>query len=774
MFQPPRAGDCLECVEDIEHLPRLMRVIAVNQSRGTAWLISLDHFAVKSDSIQRKRHRAAPFQVQLGELSGEMSARKIAEIKVVDPKSWSKTDAELRREYGEARRSSLPRKTNKKFTGKPDDEATAIWIRDKRYALIATLVKGRQIVEILDRKLLSKWIRENGLMTKRRLVHDAFNAYVAGNNNKNALLPDYDRCGARGSRRKQKKKIGRRNAQNRYDKTVQAGKIISVDDRELLQAGYEAFVRCDTTLQRAYDETMEVFYAKSRKFENGESTVVLLDASERPTLKQFSYWGRVLSGRRTEQLQTPDIEFLKNERPLPGKATDGIPGFGFKAVCDATPNDTHCVSLVNPLERVGVANRIVVDDMFFKYRLGFNISYEGNSARTALAAIENVVCDKVEFCARFGIDIKSEDWYSCLPLNFFGDNGEFNCAEVNRVLEGIHSGMERAPTGRADLKPVESTHRSDHARLDHLLPGTTHGRQRQRREQHPALDAKLNINAYVRLYIRRTLAHNNTDPVPQLLSSEMIVDKVRPFRRDILKWCIDNGLVAHNPYSAETLRALLLPELPAEITASGVFLIGKQHGSYDKVLRRARFFDDYLLDSGLMENARRNGNTRIMVRGRDTDLSCVWLQTKFDGLKRLKNVSDQDLLVREGSIQDLLALEDQLLRDSLQNQSQTDQNRVNESTFRQDEIERSTAAQQEAIALEPKKRTKKETISGITANRAAEIDRMRNEQKEQETISNDGEKTAEPVKEVGPLRESAVQKAMRIYREQRQQDAESE
>lgn len=771
MYQLPREGECFECVAPIVHWPKFVRVVAIIRTNETVWLIGLG-VGLNEESGKRKRHRSAPFKVSLTTLCENLVKRTVVPISMTVPALWSKSDDEIRASL------PLPPKLGAseagergKYAGRPEGECVAIYLRDLRYALIRELVKNKQIVEILEERLLPKWIREQGLHSKRRQVYDAFNAYVAGNQNKNSLLPNFDKCGARGTIRIQKKKIGRPNALARYDQSAPKGKLITEEDRELLKAGYEVFINERNSVPQAYQKTMEAFYAASRELVDGKTNIVLLPADRIPSEKQFRYWGSLLTGESARKKRTSELKYQKNERPLPGRASDGIPGFGFKAVCDATPFDVHGVSVTDPLECVGVPHRILIADMFVDYRWGFDISYEAPCASTALAAIYHAARDKVEYCDRYGVKINAEDWFSCLPLQFFADGGEFNCTEVNEVLESVHSGFEKAPTGRADLKPIESAHHSDHAKLDHTLPGTTRGRPRARGEAHPALDARLNINQLTTLYIQRTLHHNNKERVDHLLTAEMARDKVRPYRRDILIWCIDHGYIAHNPYDQESLRGLLLPKLPAVLTEKGVFLTGKQHGSYDKILTRARFVSDYLVTSGLMEDARRNGRRRVVVRGLGTDLTTVWLQTTSDGLQKLTNVSHEELLNKTGSIHDLLAFEDQLLRASLQARTDTNQANVDLASQREDVVSKATQTQKHAESLVGRKRSKKEKISNIEKNRAREIKQLKAEVIERDDLGVTDTKTetdsTSPCHASTVTTRSAVSKSMQAYRDKR-------
>lgn len=765
---------CFRCIDESMAWPAYLRLIAIEKRKDVAWLIGLPQFEQprKNTAGDRKSqpHPRAPFKKSLAELSAHVNENRLVLVPTQMPSLWGLSDDQLIAKFTQNRNQTfahLGTHDNLGVTGK----IPMLQLRDDRWQLIRGLVMGKEIIDILENKLLTKWISEQGLTKVKRQVYAAFNCYVAGGQRKNSLLPSFDRCGAPGAKREQTKKIGRKNALCRKDSSAPEGKLILFDDHEKIEAGYGAFVRKDKTLQSAYDETMKTFYALSQIKVGGETHIELIDAQDRPTIDQFAYWGRLLTGESVTRKQTSLLDYLKSERPLPGKSTDGIPSFGHTATCDATSADTHCVSVADSTERVGVPTRICIDDMRLNYRTGFDMSYEPPSATTALRTIVHSACDKVEYCSYYGIDIAPHEWYSCLHLNFFTDNGEFNCAEVNEAGEDFHFGFDRAPTGRADLKPVESTHHSDHKKLDHKLPGTTHGRKRGRGEAHPALSARLTLHQYTTLYIRRVLFHNNKEPVPELLTSEMLKDKVEPYRGAIVRWCKDNGYAANNPYDIESMKAMLYPKMPAVLTESGIFLIAKQGGSHDQRLQRARFVSDYLIASGLMESARRNGHLRLEVRGLSTNLARIWLPTK-DGLKEIRNVSDDVLLINTASLADLVQIEDKLLREKLQRRQQTDQDRINEGTRIEDTVTLATERQTSAEEALPKKQTKKEKLGRISENRAREIQLLREQNVNQaaptETQSSSPADT--PTGE-SMCEETIHEKSLRLYREKQRLSA---
>ncbi|WP_175751360.1 hypothetical protein [Burkholderia ambifaria] len=615
------------------------RIVLVTRQADSLWAIQIS----RADGRPIPYH-PMPRRYSINAI--ELFIRQLS-VAIVDepaPAEWLLSDAQIQASYGrknDGRRCSLLAR------------------RDARWAVIEPIVTAHTSFELLEcgsyQPVVAARAAELGLPVKK--VAAILHLYWAGGGSANALLPKFYNSGARGRTRLQRKKLGRRNiaVQNGYSGLE--GFRVGEEDRQHLRFGWETFLHPGITVEAAYRRTMEAFYRERTEAQADEQIPILKPAHERPTLRQFRYWGQGGNALRlASYFQLYEGDFERNYRALAGTARDGVTAVGQLAYCDATTNDAHLVSVVSRIKPVGTLHRIMIVDAFTGLWAGVYCGFDAPSARTALMAAANAALDKVDFCARFGVQISADMWPAIAFARYLGDNGEFRCEPCKQSISGLGSTLEFAPTGRADSKgPVESSHHQLHTRFDHKLDGSTHGRPRRRGEDHPALDAVLTYFEYMRHLIRRIVHYNNSERCEQLLTTEMRRDGVAPTRASIYRWCVQNGYVAGGHLSADEIRAHLLPVLPAVLTGSGVYLVRPDRGRKVELISGARFVGEVLLQKGWMLRARKR-HERIEVRGDPDDLSRVWLV--HEGLHELKNVSSDSLAVREWTLVDHLVVQD--------------------------------------------------------------------------------------------------------------------
>lgn len=239
----------------------------------------------------------------------------------------------------------------------------------------------------------------------------------------------------------------------------------------------------------------------------------------------------------------------------------------------------------------------------------------------------NAASSKVDYCARHGISINGDEFPQVHFNTLLVDRGEFICNDVREALSNINTSLEYVQTGRGDLKgQVEAMHHTLHATSSHQIPGTTRGKRRGRGESDPALEACLNIHEFTADLIRAIIYHNTKEPVPRLLSTEMLHDGVQPTRMSIWQWARKKGYVAYLNCDEDHLIAQLCPLIEAVVHADGVHLIAKNEATagYEVVVRSLRYLGPIAEQLNWLETARRRGKFRIRLYHNPYDLRRVW------------------------------------------------------------------------------------------------------------------------------------------------------
>lgn len=182
------------------------RIIHKNHAQNMVWVIRLP---VAGDG---ERHIRAPTSLACSDLAKLLIDKKIVKIQLTPPAVFLLSDAEIRARY-----------SNK------DGSCPIIDRRNNRYAILERLINSYSTGEILERGLVTLWVKQQAELTKRSRakLYDDLHSYWAGNFSKNALIPDYWRSGAGGKERKQKTKLGRPNAKARADINANKGYFLA-------------------------------------------------------------------------------------------------------------------------------------------------------------------------------------------------------------------------------------------------------------------------------------------------------------------------------------------------------------------------------------------------------------------------------------------------------------------------------------------------------------------------------------------------------------------
>lgn len=404
----------------------------------------------------------------------------------------------------------------------------------------------------------------------------------------------------------------------------------------------------------AYQTFLNLHCTISITYTNETLVVEYLPIDQRPSKNQFKNHGH--GDDPTEEIwrkQLVNNEFEKNFKGLYGASEPETFRTGILADVDATSIDRYLVSVFNRLIGVGTARSLPVVDAQIGYIFGHYIGWRLNNEAVKLAAL-NAASPKVEYCAKYNIQIEPRDWYACLHAEFRADRGEFNSNIARESLGNLNRSIEYVATGHPELRGRgEQTHRLLH---DHDANGSTFGKFRTRGEKDPAKDADQNFFDYARELIRLILYHNNSAPVPHLLNTEMRQQGIKPTRRDILEFSMKNGYHHQIAYHEDDLVLALYPEADAVVTENGVYPIVKRNGdSGDQIiLHEFRYLGPFLSENRWLEIARKKGRWRVKIQMNPNDPTKIWYQDSDTGLQNLTLATKDPLLGRLATVHDLI------------------------------------------------------------------------------------------------------------------------
>lgn len=636
------------------------------------------------------------------------------------------TDAQIEQRY--------PRRTKPMKRRRARTACAVLQYRNERWHWIAPLCEYIEAnrADAFEGDVLCEKIKDRAAEVGQHPVeiYNALHRWMALASGQNSLFPAYCRCGGGGKSRTPRNvtRLGRVNAAFKRGEVTSPGIHLTIEDKRLLAIGFSKFLRNGLSVHDAYILTMGAWWSTGSKIVDGIEVPILLPAHERPTLAQFRYWGpRDLEGKSAFELLLKDSEWDLKFRAMLGSAMHGLNGVGQMGVMDATGTHVCFVSMASMLDALGVGHRIVVHDGLTETITGFYVGLEAPGERTANLAVLNSVLDKVDLFARFGVSITSDQVPPCFYRKLRVDNGEARNAGFMQLTACAGAALEFVQRRRAERKQqVESGHHSLHAMLDDRLDGATRGKAPDRGEDHSAIPACWTWYDYMAEFLRAVVYFNCHADASSVMArhpyrTEMERDSVPPRRAAMFKWCIENDRVGTPAHDPEVLRAKLLPAYKAIVKQGGVYLCRPDRGEKVELVVGPRYVGRRGIELGWHEGKRPDFS--IDVRLDPNSPNRLWYMDSV-GIHVFDNASDDETAKREATLDDYLAVQDRHLVNAEVARSDSDQERSDFVSHRENKNLMLRAAKKSEIKKAGGQVSKARLKSNLSANRAAEAARI--------------------------------------------------
>ena len=732
----PKRGQVLFRIKKTLSVPEQRRILWMNQSCDllVAIEIPIPNSNTKNYYIGPRKFKYSEIIRQLHDLDIECRALQPPSIMLL-------TDPEIHNRY----RPQKPRKDSELLVG-----GNALRKRDELHALIEPIINAinHDPASVYESELLSKLIKirlhdigkempsstdggpaPNLAYSGAKTLYNAVHRFLAHGCGKNGLLPCTFRSGAPGCERNQKQKLGRPPLDSKKDESEKIGFYLDDASKKMLQTGWRIYVRVGMSVADAYLRTMKAYWSRySTNASDGPTRIELLDKSERPTLKQFQYWGPKAEGALTAwEAQLSEGEFQNKWAPILTSLQIQLKAVGQCGLGDSTQNDVHLVRVDDRTKVIGQASRLVIYDAKTTAITGFHIHIASANAEAALGAVLNSAEDKVDFCRRFGVDIKSDDFPSVFYQTLLVDNGEYKSDMVVETLTNLGMTVVFCPRAMPRAKAgVEGVHHTVQSNLDHKLPGTNHGRQRRRGESDSRLNACLTIYEYIKQLLIWIKRYNTEIVVSRLWTSEMGLDGLRPetlTRSQIHAWHVSKGRVVGIAHSRELLRARLLPSMNAIVRSDGLHLLRDDVKDARVFIPRLTYRPTDLHGHKLLRQASINGTFLVRASIDKFNLSECYL-INSEGVLTFRSLQNDPLLLREGSLFDCLDIHDDERIGHRQTAGAREQNQLNFISTRDSISDSAIKAKQADLDSKGRKLSKRERLSNIEQNRADERSSM--------------------------------------------------
>lgn len=440
--------------------------------------------------------------------------------------------------------------------------------RDRRWNIIQELVDGPFYVHYP--KITGKRIAEvaDKHQIHRNKVYKYLRAYWQNGMCKNALLPQYSKCGGRGKRKDASGKKRGRKGKNAV--------AFNVDDKiaKKLQKGYHIFYMkiSNNTLMEAYRQTLRNYFNSGYKINVQGNKEPIIDHDHTPSFQQFKYWGELkYSPENVKRSRVGKDKFNLNHKEVTGSSVDVALFPGNIYQIDGALGQIDLVKPTDDKEIIGRPYIYLMYDQFSRAIPTFHVGLNAFSWQDAAMAIYNCTRDIVELCAEYGVKTTKEEWPDRgLPNIILADNSEMAGKQPDSLIEELGISVRLCETRAAYLKGgVESIIKQIKSGQMKNLPAARK-KAYERQSENTKKNAAITIRDYTAQVIYKIIELNKRVLSEYPLEYEAVKDKVEPIPLEIWKWgMINKGGVLYN-YPDDTLKFALMYKDVRALTYKGI------------------------------------------------------------------------------------------------------------------------------------------------------------------------------------------------------------
>ncbi len=532
--------------------------------------------------------------------------------------------------------------------------------RDRAYTAIAPMLNDIGLPALIDSKVCRTALSKAA--TKAKLTEKILRRYLRrfwqGGRNRNALLPLFSRCGAKGVPRSKPggKKRGRRRDTDREGQEA-AGVNLGPEDHKKFRLGLKAFYLKGEgkgrTLEHAFDMMLARHYYDGHQMVKGVLTPHLPAAEYLPSFGQFRafyYKNRDIS-ETLKHRYGPRRWNLRHRAVLGNSDNLGRYGPGSCYQIDSTVADVYLVSSLDPLRIIGRPILYLIVDVFSRLIVGFAVTLEAPSYTAAMLALENAATDKVEYCRTLGIEISEDEWPSAHLCNgLLADRGELASQFPDNLVHSLGIKMLQTAPYRPDWKAiVETRFKLANDGVIKWLPGAVHPR-RERGDCDHSLDGTLTLRDFRETIVHFILGHNNKRLDGYKLDEFQIADQVEARPCELWQYGITHRSGSLHVHSKEALRLHLLPTTLGTVTSHGIEINNSRYTcptaeSENWFLRAKRRETTWKVDVSFHPHYR---NLAFLRRGSDLE-ACTLIDNK-DRFQRCDFEEVEDFFQRQKEI----------------------------------------------------------------------------------------------------------------------------
>ena len=437
--------------------------------------------------------------------------------------------------------------------------------RDHNFAIIKRIIEHERFYDPKERAYLIEQLVQQKIATKQT-IYRLLRCYWQRGMTPNALIPQYYNSGGKGIKKTvTEKKLGR-------------PRIISVGTGALIDKNVEKLFKKVINQYLLNDKKISIKYAYRKFLILYQEEYPDIPKTEYPSFWQFKYfYERDFSRTFRLKKRSPQIQYLKDNRPLLSTTNSQVSGPGSRYQIDATIADIYLISDSDRSCIIGRPTVYFMIDEFSRMVTGIYVGLENPSYVTSMQVLRVAMCDKVKYCQSFGREIRSEDWPCIgLPEAILADRGELLGHQIEHLEKSFAIRIENAPAYRGDLKGIiERYFRTIQADFKPYAPGVVQPiKEKKRGGKDYRLDATLTIHEFTKIILNSVLMHNQTHEIRSYDRDIDMPTDLPNIPLHLWNWGIQNRTGKLRTASERLIYIALLPRTEATLSHLGLKVFG--------------------------------------------------------------------------------------------------------------------------------------------------------------------------------------------------------